>query len=159
MRLSWRSTSTRTFLLVPAVIGVEQALAGRHVHTRWMPLLLVGFLQYRLAGEYRLRRAGGPPGMSQGSPERLVVTGPYAYTRNPMYLGHVMFLAGLTLVSRSPAALAVTVAAVPWFDTRTRHDEERLTAQFGAEYARYAASVPRWIPRPAAFLRGTLSKP
>ena len=146
MRPSLRSTSTRTFAAVPAMVLAEQALARRPLHLRWAPLLVWGYLQYRLSGTYRVTRAGGPPGMSQGVPERLVTTGPYALTRNPMYLGHLVFLAGLTLTTRSPLSLAVTSALVPWFDERARQDHRRLVPLFGPPYERYAARVPRWLP-------------
>jgi protein-S-isoprenylcysteine O-methyltransferase Ste14 len=146
MRLSLRSTSTRTFLAVPAVVLAEQALSRRRLHLPWLPVLAWGYLQYRLAGSYRIARAGGPPGMSQGRPDELVTTGPYAYTRNPMYMGHLVFLTGLTLVTRSPLSLAVTAALVPWFDERARADHNRLTTFFGAPYEEYAARVPRWLP-------------
>lgn len=146
MRLSLRSTSTRTFVAIPLAVGLEQAVARRPLHRGWAPLLAWGFLQYRLAGSYRIGRAGGPPGMSQGRPERLVVTGPYAVTRNPMYMGHLIFLSGLTLLTRSPLALAVTSALVPWFDERARKDHARLVRIFGAPYEEYARRVPRWLP-------------
>ena len=146
MRSSLRSTSTRTFAAVPVLVLAEQALSGRPLHLRWAPLLAWGYLQYRLSGTYRISRAGGPPGMSQGHPDRLVMTGPYALTRNPMYLGHLVFLAGLTLVTRSPLALAVTSGLVPWFDERARQDHRRLVPLFGAPYEDYAARVPRWLP-------------
>ena len=84
--------------------------------------------------------------MSQGRPERLVTTGIYAHTRNPMYMGHVVFLAGLTLLTRSPVALAVTAGLLPWFDGRARADHERLVTFFGQPYEEYAARVPRWLP-------------
>ncbi len=146
MRLSLRSTSTRTFLAIPAVVLTEQALAGRPVHLRWAPVLAWGYLQYRLSGRYRIARAGGPPGMSQGRPDALVTSGIYAYTRNPMYLGHLIFLAGLTLVTRSPVALGVTAWLLRWFDERARADAARLTSMFGEPYRQYAAQVPRWLP-------------
>ena len=146
MRPSLRSTPTRTFLAVPAVVLAEQALSRRPLHLRWAPALAWGFLQYRLAGQYRLARAGGPPGLSQGRPDTLVTTGPYAVTRNPMYLGHLVFLTGLTLVTRSPVALAATAALVPWFDERARADHARLLTFFGEDYEQYAARVPRWLP-------------
>lgn len=146
MPLSLRSTSTRTFLAVPAVVALEQAARRRPLHPAWAPLLAAGYLQYRLAGRYRLPRAGGPPGMSQGMPDRLVTGGPYAVTRNPMYLGHLLFLAGLALLTRSPLAAGTAVALVPWFDRRARRDEARLRARFGAEFDAYCRRVPRWLP-------------
>lgn len=146
MRNSLRGTSTRTFVAIPAVVLLEQAVARRRLHPRWLPVMAWGYLQYRLAGSYRITRAGGPPGMSQGQPERLVTTGVYARTRNPMYMGHLVFLTGLTLVTRSPASLAVTAGLVHWFDERARTDHRRLIGIFGEPYARYAARVPRWLP-------------
>ena len=69
----------------------------------------LGFSTYRLCGLYRLKHGGGGPGL-ESPPERLVSTGPYAYTRNPMYLGHVIYLTGLTLTLRSWFGAALTVA-------------------------------------------------
>lgn len=146
MRMSLRGTSTRTFVAVPAVVLAEQALSRRPLHLRWAPVLAWGYLQYRWCGDYRIRRAGGPPGMSQGRPDTLVTTGPYALTRNPMYSGHLVFLTGLTLLTRSPAALAVTAGLVHWFDERARTDHRRLAGMFGQPYEEYAARVPRWLP-------------
>jgi len=148
VRMSARSTSTRTFVALPAVVLVEQALSHRPLRLRWAPLLAWGYLQYRLAGSYRIARAGGPPGMSQGRPDELVTTGVYAFTRNPMYMGHLLFLAGLTLMTRSPWSLAATAGLVHWFDERARRDHERLSTMFGAKYVEYAARVPRWLPGP-----------
>ena len=139
------STSTRTFALYPALVLAEQALARRRLHPRWLAVMGAGYGLYRLAGSYRIRRAGGPPGMSQGMPERVVDTGLYAVTRNPMYLGHMVFLAGLTLLTRSPIAAAVLTTVVPWFDDRAAHDERRLEEAFGAEYVAYRDRVPRWL--------------
>jgi len=119
----------------------------RRPRLAWSPLLITGYSTYRLAGHYRLQRAGGPPGMSQGMPERLITTGPYAVTRNPMYLGHLVFLTGLALVTRSPLAAVAAVAHVPWFATRVHRDELRLQERFGTRYDEYCSQVPRWLPR------------
>lgn len=147
MRLSLRSTSTRTFVAWPLVVGLDQLRARRRVRPAGVPLLVCGYLLYRSAGSYRLPRAGGPPGMSAGMPEQLVVAGPYAWTRNPMYTGHVLFLAGLTVTTRSPLAAAALLGHLPWFARRVARDEARLRARFGAEYDDYVAAVPRWLPR------------
>lgn len=132
-------------MLVPALVATERLARRRGVRPAWLPLLAWGAAQYHLTGRYRLRHGGGPPGMSQGYPERLVTSGPYAWSRNPMYLGHLVFLAGLVPASRSPVAVAAFAAAVPWFRARVRRDEERLTRLFGEEYRAYLARVPRWI--------------
>lgn len=79
-------------------------------------------------------------------PERLVTTGPYAWSRNPMYAGHIIFLLGLTLTFRSLLAGMITVATAIWLHVRVRRDEVRLRVLFGDEYARYSARVKRWIP-------------
>jgi protein-S-isoprenylcysteine O-methyltransferase Ste14 len=154
VRLSLRSTSTRTFVAVPALVLAEQLAARRRLRLRWVPVLAWGFAQYRWAGAYRITRAGGPPGMSQGRPERLVTSGIYAYTRNPMYLGHLVFLSGLSLLTRSPVAVAVTGVLTPWFDERAGADERRLAELFGEPYREYASRVPRWLPRPTDAHRG-----
>ncbi|MHB1343170.1 MAG: methyltransferase family protein [Thermoleophilia bacterium] len=105
-----------------------------------------GFLQYYYVGRHRNRRGGGGPGLSR-PPERLLSTGPYAVTRNPMYLGHLIFLAGLSLFTRSPLAAVITAAHGPWFQKRVEGDEAGLERLFGDEYREYCERVPRWFPR------------
>jgi protein-S-isoprenylcysteine O-methyltransferase Ste14 len=63
-----------------------------------------------------------------------------------MYLGHVIFLLGLTLSLRSELAALITVATVVWFQLRVQRDERRLRERFGPPYLDYAARVRRWIP-------------
>lgn len=144
MTLSLRSTSTRTFLVLPAVAAGESVLTRRRPHLAFAALLPWGYLQYRLCGEYRTRRGKGGPGMRR-PPETIVTSGPYAVTRNPMYLGHVVFLTGLTLVTRSRLVGVITLLLLPWFDARAREDEARLEQLFGPEYVQYRDRVPRWV--------------
>ena len=142
-----RSTSFRTFVLYPIVIAASEWLlnGGLRVQPWYAPLLAWGYLQYRLVGQYRLRHGGGGPGMNT-PPERLVTSGPFAWCRNPMYLGHIIFLLGLTLTLRSTLAAAIAVATVVWFQFRVRRDEARLEERFGGAYQEYRARVRRWIP-------------
>jgi protein-S-isoprenylcysteine O-methyltransferase Ste14 len=143
-----RSTSFRTFLLYPILVAGWEWLRneGRLPLEPWyLPLMVWGYLQYRLIGNYRIRRGGGGPGMSI-PPERLVTSGPYAWCRNPMYLGHIFFLIGLTLTLQSLFAGLITAATVVWFHFRVRRDEQRLRERFGQAYEDYSARVPRWIP-------------
>jgi protein-S-isoprenylcysteine O-methyltransferase Ste14 len=140
------STSRRNFVLIPHVVGIEQLTRRRPVDLRWTPLLLFGYLTYDAAGDYRTAHGGGGPGQSGPPPDHIVETGPYALSRNPMYLGHLVFLAGLALTTRSPIAAGALAINVPWFDRHAQRDEERLTELFGEAYTAYRDRVPRWLP-------------
>jgi protein-S-isoprenylcysteine O-methyltransferase Ste14 len=148
LRRLFASTPFRTFLLYPLlVIGFELALRrGDLIFVPWgTPLLAWGYLQYRLAGNYRLHHGGGGPGFTV-PPERLVTDGVFAYTRNPMYLGHLVFMLGLAVTFWSWFALALFAIHLPWYHRRVLRDEAGLHARFGAQYAEYQARVKRWLP-------------
>jgi protein-S-isoprenylcysteine O-methyltransferase Ste14 len=94
----------------------------------------------------------------------LVTAGPYAYVRNPLYVGNFITAAGFAiaftgrnsalarwgLVASSLAAMAGVYATI------VPHEERYLRAQFGEEFDRYCERVPPVIPRrePAAGGRG-----
>ena len=144
----FKSTSKRTFVVYPiAVAAFEYGLhrGALKLHPIGVVLLLWGYLQYRLVGNYRVIRGGGGPGL-EVPPERIVDAGPYRYTRNPMYLGHLIFMAGLAVTFESWLAVALLVFHIVWFQRRVLKDEARLEATFGAPYLAYKARVKRWIP-------------
>jgi protein-S-isoprenylcysteine O-methyltransferase Ste14 len=86
---------------------------------------------------------------------KLVTAGPYAYVRNPLYLGNFMTAAGFAiaftgknskgarraLVFGSLAAMAAVYAAI------IPHEEAFLRAQFGEAFERYCVRVPRIVPQ------------
>jgi len=142
------STSNRTFIVWPLVLYAAEALLQRgwpRIHVWALPLLAWGYLQYKLVGTYRSREGGGGPGISV-PPDRIVEAGPYRLVRNPMYLGHLIFFAGLALVLGSWLAAAVFAVHAIWFDRRVREDEARLSGLFGDAYREYCRRVKRWIP-------------
>jgi len=142
------STSNRTFIVWPLVLYAAEALLQRgwpRIHLWALPLLAWGYLQYKLVGTYRSREGGGGPGISV-PPDRIVEAGAYRLVRNPMYLGHLVFFAGLALVLGSWLAAAVFAFHAFWFDRRVREDEARLSALFGDAYREYCRRVKRWIP-------------
>ena len=109
-------------------------------------LLIWGYLQFRLVGNFRLEHGGGGPGLSGKPAERLVDDGPYRYVRNPMYLGHLIFMLGLAITFNSWLAVVIMAANAVWFHRRVLDDERHLEVQFGADYIAYKADVKRWIP-------------
>ena len=141
-------TPVRTFIVYPFLTLLwEFCFRGGtlEINTWFAPLLIWGYLQYRLCGLYRIKHGGGGPGL-ETPPDRLVDTGPYSYSRNPMYLGHIIFLIGLTLTLRSFFAAILTVAVAIWFHIRVCRDEKRLLLRLGEPYERYLRSVERWLP-------------
>ena len=144
----FKSTSNRTFIVWPIVLFGIEALIQQGVpviHWWALPLLAWGYLQYRFVGNFRTREGGGGPGLSN-PPARIVSRGPYRWTRNPMYLGHLIFFAGLALTLGSWIGAAVLAFHAVWFDRRAREDEAHLAALFGAPYREYRQRVHRWIP-------------
>ena len=80
--------------------------------------------------------------------KKLVVSGPYAYVRNPMISGVIAILLGESLLFLSWKVFAWFVLAFFINDLYFRLSEEPgLLARFGKEYREYKRNVPRWIPR------------
>ncbi len=82
-------------------------------------------------------------------PERaseFVYTGPYRYTRNPMYVADVGLLVALALYLGSPAGLIWIAAFIGWIHCLQIPREERaLLVHFGNAYQQYCARVRRWL--------------
>jgi protein-S-isoprenylcysteine O-methyltransferase Ste14 len=84
-------------------------------------------------------------------PRRLVVLGPYRYTRNPMYIGAFLTLIGLALSLHSGTVLTFAVIWVLGVHAVVRlYEEPVLRHTFGAPYEDYCRCVPRWVGRSAA---------
>ena len=77
----------------------------------------------------------------------LATSGPYAYTRNPLYLGSFLLGVGFTIASGQPL-LAIPFAALflgIYFPVM-RVEATHLAESFGEDYQRYAQSVPLFLP-------------
>ena len=80
---------------------------------------------------------------------RLVDSGPYRFTRNPMYLGLVAISGGAALASGVLPNLWTSLVLALWLDRRfVRREEAFLRAALGPAYAAYARRVPRWLGWP-----------
>ena len=96
---------------------------------------------------------GGVPDGISGQNERLIATdlntrSPYAFSRNPLYLGNLLITLGLCAIAHD---LFVTALVVALFAAQYRAiiaaEESFLRGRFGARFDEYAARVPRFWPR------------
>ncbi len=84
------------------------------------------------------------------SPNALVDTGPYRFSRNPIYLADLMILAGAALILGAPHALVLVEPFRRILLKRFVLPEEGvLERDLGDAYRVYKARVPRWLGRPA----------
>jgi protein-S-isoprenylcysteine O-methyltransferase Ste14 len=76
----------------------------------------------------------------------LLTSGPYRYSRNPLYLGgNVFIFFGTGVLLGSPIAVAITALHLPFMNLFIHREERQLEKRFGAEWLRYRHSVRRWI--------------
>lgn len=83
-------------------------------------------------------------------PRHLVVSGPYRWVRNPMYLGMGIVLIGERLVFPNITRLMLVTALILWGAVTIfviAYEEPTLRGMFGADYETYCRHVHRWIPR------------
>jgi protein-S-isoprenylcysteine O-methyltransferase Ste14 len=77
---------------------------------------------------------------------RLVVTGPYRYSRNPMYLALTALYLGVTLLANSIWILLLLPIVLALLQiTVIRREERYLESAFGPAYREYRARVRRWL--------------
>jgi len=78
---------------------------------------------------------------------QLTTSGPYAYTRNPLYLGSVIMAAGFAIAARSWWVVAVLLVIFGLIYVPVIAGEERFLRQTFPEYEEYSRRVPRILPR------------
>jgi protein-S-isoprenylcysteine O-methyltransferase Ste14 len=91
---------------------------------------------------------------------QLAITGPYAFTRNPLYLGSFLIGIGFSLAGGSAVILILFLACfAALYGNAMRQEMKQLSALFPDEYARYRENVPVFFPRlqPAQKLKGHFS--
>jgi protein-S-isoprenylcysteine O-methyltransferase Ste14 len=90
----------------------------------------------------------GTPG-PWDAPRRVVAVGPYRWVRNPIYLAALIVVVGEAWLFVSLPLLAYAgVMAITVHLFVIGYEEPTLERRFGATYATYRQSVPRWMPRP-----------
>jgi protein-S-isoprenylcysteine O-methyltransferase Ste14 len=91
-------------------------------------------------------RAAGTPVPARKPTTVIVRTGPYRFSRNPIYLAFSVFQLGIAIWANSVWLLATLVGAVTLIHyVVIRREEQYLERKFGAQYLDYKASVRRWL--------------
>jgi len=83
-------------------------------------------------------------------PRKLVVSGPYRFVRNPMYVGFGIVLAGEAIVFPNSTRVLLILIVLLWAAVSLfviGYEEPTLRRTFGADYEAYCHGVRRWIPR------------
>ncbi|MEM9883768.1 MAG: isoprenylcysteine carboxylmethyltransferase family protein [Planctomycetota bacterium] len=137
------------FLAMAAMTALDQAWPVRQLFPMpgkmlgWVPILVGSGLC--LAAASRFRRAATTIRPFRES-AALVTTGPFRFSRNPMYLGLVLVLVGYAVIAGSATPWVV----LPFFVAVIRRrfvavEEAMLTDRFGEDYERYRRRVRRWL--------------
>jgi protein-S-isoprenylcysteine O-methyltransferase Ste14 len=125
------------FFPVPAIAIPFHAFVGTLLVALGIGIGAAGFATFKQCGT---------PVRPGAEPALLVMTGPFRFTRNPMYLGLLTVLIAAFFVSQSPYFLLPPVLFFLVMDFRQIPFEERLLVdRFGQEYEAYRKRVRRWI--------------
>jgi protein-S-isoprenylcysteine O-methyltransferase Ste14 len=142
----------------PPLIYLAAIASGLALHWAWprpMPagvpsrplgsaLVVASVLLFGLS--VRRFRAAGTPVPARKPTTAIVRTGPYRFSRNPIYLAFSLFQLGVAIWVGSwwlVATLAVALAIIHYLVVP--REERYLEARFGAEYRDYKAAVRRWL--------------
>ena len=120
---------TAVFDLVSTVLGISITLSGQSIRAA-----VIG-LDY-------IKRGGIN---KQVAAEALVMTGIFAHSRNPLYVGNLLILTGLlVLYNNLWAGIAGTVFFLVSYSAIIMTEEKFLVEKFGDVYRDYCSKVPRW---------------
>jgi protein-S-isoprenylcysteine O-methyltransferase Ste14 len=96
---------------------------------------------------------------SVGAPE-VIVAGPFAYIRNPLYLGNMLTYIGIGVMSNALCPWLV-LAAFAWFVFQYYEivllEESFLEKEFAESYSEYRKNVPRFFPRFSPYVNNAQS--
>ena len=110
-----------------------------------------------------VRYAGGETRTLKVGASALCSSGPFAYLRNPLYLGNVIIYAGMVLIAGGEFVWILLPATLTFFFLEygliISLEEETLRKKFNEEYGEYLSMVPRLIPRVTPWKGGSETVP
>jgi len=92
----------------------------------------------------------------------LVISGPFAYVRNPLYVGNILMYLGLGIMSMSLFPYLQIVAIIFFmiqYQFIVKEEEGFLITKFGNDYKNYLQNVPRFLPRVTAYKNDSIPQP
>lgn len=126
------STSVFDSYTVAALLGLAVSLAGQGIR-----VLTIGLVYIIRGGSNRRIYA-----------KDLVTTGIFSHCRNPLYIGNILMLLGVGIISNSLLFLVVFIPLFMFFyQAIVRAEENFLLGKFGDAYHAYQHDVNRWLPR------------
>ncbi len=110
-----------------------------------------------------VRYAGGETRTLKVGASALCSSGPFAYLRNPLYLGNVIIYAGMVLIAGGEFVWILLPVTLTFFFLEygliISLEEETLRKKFNEEYGEYLSMVPRLIPRVSPWKGGSETVP
>ncbi len=103
-----------------------------------LSLVLVWIAQTQMANSWRI-------GIDEENPAKLVTSGLFSISRNPIFLGIMLANMGLFLALPNAFTLLIVSLSTISINTQVRLEEEFLKKQYGDDYTNYAAKVGRWV--------------
>jgi protein-S-isoprenylcysteine O-methyltransferase Ste14 len=125
-------------------LGPELGSANARALAAGGALALVGLVLFILCVR-EFSRAG--TSLVPGEPSTVVLnSGPYRYTRNPIYISFVIFYFGMAIILTSAWMLLLLIPVLIVLQRGVIEREEAyLQSKFGDAYRKYQARVPRWL--------------
>jgi protein-S-isoprenylcysteine O-methyltransferase Ste14 len=112
------------------------------VYSGWILLVFSVVVIWLAGGEFR-KKGGAPKGESIVHTSVLVDSGVYAVVRHPQYLGFILFVIALVLMSQHWPSIISGVLGSALFYKDILREEQMSIEKFGDSYKRYMEQVPR----------------
>lgn len=136
-RTAWQRKMRR----VPLYLGAFLLVVFANPH---FPGILIGMILIFLGEGIRIWAAG-----HLQKNEVLTVTGPYAYVKNPLYIGSIFITAGFCILAHNIYLLAAAffMFCFHYIPYKKKVEGDRLRKIFGDRYDDYDEKVPEYLPR------------
>jgi protein-S-isoprenylcysteine O-methyltransferase Ste14 len=116
---------------IPVIIGLSVALFGQAIR-----ILTIGLVYIIRGGRHRQIYA-----------KELVTDGIFTHCRNPLYLGNILIITGLGIMSNSLVSLLIFLPLFVFaYQAIVIAEEDFLNDRFGPQYKNYLKRVNRWVP-------------